>query len=258
MKRREFLASSCLAAASLSQLAKAADEPTGSKQYLELRRYEIASAGQQKAFDDFLAKATIGALNRLGSSPIGVFTMAEDENYDIWVLVPHNNLESAITANTKMLADSQYQKDGSAVLSCSIDNPVYKRLESSLLLAFDKCSKVEVPTNKDGRVFQLRIYESHNTVMAKKKIEMFNKGGEIAIFRKSGMNPVFFGESIIGSKMPNLTYMLGFDDGEAQEAAWDKFLNDPEWEKLSSNPYYEDTVSNITNLVLRPAASSQI
>jgi hypothetical protein len=157
-----------------------------------------------------------------------------------------------------LLADTQYQKDGSSVLNSSIDNPVYKRVESSLLLAFDKCPKVEVPTNKESRVFQLRIYESHNTIKAKRKIKMFNEGGEIALFRKSGMNPVFFGESIIGSKMPNLTYMLGFDNSEAQKAAWDKFLNDPEWEKLSSDPYYEDTVSNITNMVLRPAASSQI
>ncbi|MHC4187838.1 MAG: NIPSNAP family protein [Planctomycetota bacterium] len=258
MKRREFLASSCLAATSLSQLAKAADEQTGSKQYLELRHYQIASVEHQKVFDVFFAKAAIPALNRIGSSPIGVFKMVENENYDLWVLVPHNNLESAVTANTKMLADTQYQEDGSAVLSGSIDNPVYKRLESSLLLAFDKCPKIEIPTKKDGRIFQLRIYESHNTIMAKRKIEMFNKGGEIALFRNAGMNPVFFGESIIGSKMPNLTYMLGFDNKKTQESAWEKFLNDPEWEKLSSNPYYEDTVSNITNIVLRPTSSSQI
>ncbi|MHC5075464.1 MAG: hypothetical protein ACYTFM_03430 [Planctomycetota bacterium] len=99
MKRREFLASSCLAAVSLSQLAKAADEPTGSRQYLELRHYEIASAEHRKVFDDFLAKAAIPALNHLGVSPVGVFKSVENENYDLWVLAPHNNLESAVTAN---------------------------------------------------------------------------------------------------------------------------------------------------------------
>jgi hypothetical protein len=258
MKRREFLAASCMTATGLSQIVSAGDKPAGSKQYLELRHYELTSADHQRVFDDFLSKATIPVLNRIGIRPIGVFKMAEKGNYNLWVLLPHNSLESVAMANTKMLADSKYQQDGVSVLSSSIDNPVYKRLESSLLLAFDKCPKVEVPTKKDGRVFQLRIYESHNTVMAKRKIEMFNEGGEIKLFRSSGMNPVFFGESIIGSKMPNLTYMLGFDDSEAQEEGWKKFLNDPEWKKLSSNPYYEDTVSNITNLALRPAASSQI
>jgi hypothetical protein len=259
MKRREFLAASCLsAAAGLSQMVTAADKPAGSKQYLELRRYELASAEKQRVFDGFLAKAAIPALNRFGINPLGVFKMAENENYDLWVLLPHNSLESVVETNTKMLADPQYQQDGGAALNCPIDNPVYKRFESSLLLAFDKCPKVEVPAKKNTRVFQLRIYESHNTIMAKRKIEMFNEGGEIALFRNSGMNPVFFGESIIGSRMPNLTYMLVFDNNEAQESAWDKFLNNPEWEKLSSSSYYEDTVSNITNIVLRPVSSSQI
>ncbi|MHC4758573.1 MAG: NIPSNAP family protein [Planctomycetota bacterium] len=258
MKRRDFLTTSCLAVTGLSQMVNAAEDSAGAKQYLELRHYEIESAEKQRIFDDFLAKAAIKALNRLDIGPIGVFKMEEKEDYGLWVLLPHNSLESAATANAKMLADEQFQKDGRAVLNSSIDNPVYERVESSLLLAFDKCPKVEIPTKKEGRVFQLRIYESHNTIMAKKKIEMFNKGGEIALFRTAGMNPVFFGESIVGSKMPNLTYMLGFDNSEAQEAAWEKFLNDPEWKKLSSDPYYEDTVSNITNLVLRPAVSSQI
>ncbi|MHC4266821.1 MAG: NIPSNAP family protein [Planctomycetota bacterium] len=241
MKRREFLAASCLAAASLSDMSTASSKTSASKQFLELRHYEIDSAEHQEVLDGFLAKVAIPALNRLDIGPIGVFIMTENENHDLWVLVPHNSLESVATVNTKMLADTQCQKDGSVVLNCPMDNPVYKSFKSSLLLAFDKCPKVEVPTKKENRVFQLRIYESHNTVMAKRKIEMFNEGGEIALFRNSGMNPVFFGE-----------------DSEAQEAGWKKFLNDPEWEKLSSKPYFEDTVSNITNLVLRPASSSQI
>ena len=69
---------------------------------------------------------------------------------------------------------------------------------------------------------------------------------------------MFFGESIIGSKMPNLTYMVGFDDADSQKKAWDTFINHPKWKNISSDPYYKDTVSNITNLVLRPSASSQI
>ncbi len=259
MKRREFLAASCVAgAAGLSGMASAAGPTAGAKQYLELRHYELASAEKQKAFDDFLAKAAIPALNRLGIAPVGVFRMAQDEDANLWVLIPHNSLESVATANTKMLADAQYQKAGSAVLNCPKKDPAYQRVESSLLLAFDKCPKVEVPSKKDSRLFQLRIYESHNTTRAKRKIEMFNKAGEIALFRRTGLNPVFFGESIIGGKIPNLTYMVGFDDTDAQKKAWGAFGSHPEWKKMSSDPYYKDTVSNITNLVLRPTAASQI
>lgn len=259
MKRREFLAASCLAAAApLQQMVTGADMPAAAKQYLELRNYELADAEHQKAFDEFLARAAIPAWNRLAIEPVGVFQMAENENPNLWVLLPHRSLESVSSAPGGMLADPQFLQDGSAALNDSKDNPVFKRYESSLLLAFDQCPKVEIPTKKDTRVFQLRIYESRNAVMAKRKIEMFNQGGEIALFRTTGLHPVFFGESLIGGKMPNLTYMLGFDGPEPQKAAWDTFINHPEWKKLSTDPYYQDTVSNITNLVLRPTAASQI
>jgi hypothetical protein len=105
---------------------------------------------------------------------------------------------------------------------------------------------------------QLRIYESHNQYKAKKKVEMFNEGGEIDIFRKTGMNPVFFGETLIGTRFPNLTYMLGFDDMEAKLAAWEAFLAHPDWKECKSRPEYAETVSHITNIMLRPAPGSQI
>ncbi|RPJ63014.1 MAG: NIPSNAP family protein, partial [Acidobacteria bacterium] len=101
-------------------------------------------------------------------------------------------------------------------------------------------------------------YESHHGMMAKKKVEMFNEGGEIAIFRKTGLQPVFFGETLVGPRMPNLTYMVVFPDWAAREKAWDTFRNDPDWKKLSADPKYADTVSNITDLILRPTAYSQV
>jgi len=265
MKRREFISASCLAAAPLigassigqSTLSAADGRSSAAKQYLELRHYELESEDHQNTFDNFLAQAAIPALGKLGIGPVGVFKRADGQNSDLYVLLPHNSLESVAGANTQMLATPQYQEAGRNVINSPKSSPVYKRLDSALLLAFDDCPRVEVPSKKDTRVFQLRIYESHNTTKAKRKIEMFNKA-EIALFRRTGLNPVFFGESIVGGKMPNLTYMVGFDDTDAQKAAWGTFGKHPEWKKMSSDPYYKDTVSNITNIVLRPAPSSQI
>jgi len=264
MKRREFLSTSCLAAApfigasSIGQSAlSAADGSSGAKQYLELRHYELESQDQQNGLDDFLAKAAIPAMGKLGIGPVGVFKRADNKNFELYVLLAHKSMESVVMANSKMLAMPAYQEAGRSVIDCPKRSPAYKRWDSALFLAFDKCPGVEVPSKKDTRVFQLRIYESHNTTKAKRKIEMFNTG-EIDLFRRTGLNPVFFGESIVGGKMPNLTYMVGFDDSAAQKAAWDKFVKHPEWKKMSSDPYYKDTVSHITNIVLRPTASSQI
>jgi len=259
MKRRDFLTASALAATGpMIQQASANDKRSGEKEYLELRHYEFASVEKQNAFEDFLGTSTIPALNRQGITPIGVFKTVDNKEFDLWVLIPHNSLESIITSNTKLMTDSEFKQAGGDILNCPKSNPAYKRFESSLLLTFDKCPRVEVPSKKESRLFQLRIYESHNTIKAKRKVEMFNTGGEIDLFRLTGLNPVFFGESIIGSKMPNLTYMVGFDDADAQKKAWDTFRKHPTWDKLKADPHYKDTVSTITNLVLRPSVSSQI
>ena len=82
--------------------------------------------------------------------------------------------------------------------------------------------------------------------------------GEIAIFRRVGLAPVFFGEALVGTRLPNLTYMLGFDNRQAAETAWTKFRADPEWIKLKAVAKYKETVSNITNIYLNPAEGSQI
>ena len=261
MKRREFLAGSALAAGVLmggGVCAAKAGKADG-KQYLELRHYEFASVEKQKAFEEFLGKAFVPALNRQGIRAVGVFSALEDkEDFGLWVLMAHDRLESVITLNTKMLADAEYKQAGSEVINCPMSDPAYKRFESSLLLAFDKCPKVELPTKKDTRVFQLRIYEGHNELRAKNKVEMFDKGGEIELFRVVGLNPVFFGESIVGPGMPNLTYMVGFDDADSQKKAWEVFDKHPKWKAMWADPYYKDNVCKVTNILLRPSAASQI
>src|SRR5439155_5764713 len=105
------------------------------------------------------------------------------------------------------------------------------RIESSLLVPIAGMPHLEKPDTSRPRLLNLRIYESHNERAAKKKIEMFNQG-ELAIFRRVGLTPVFFGETVIGGAMPNLTYMLVFADEASREAAWSRFRDDPEWKKL--------------------------
>jgi len=110
---------------------------------------------------------------------------------------------------------------------------------------------------REPRIFELRRYESHNLKAGKLKVEMFNEG-EIDIFRKTGMTPVFFGETLIGDHMPNLLYMLTFKDMAERDAAWDRFRVHPDWKKMSAMERYRGTVSNISDTILRPESFSQV
>src|SRR4030081_2259694 len=107
------------------------------------------------------------------------------------------------------------------------------------MAAIEGLPKLEKPDASKPRLLNLRVYESHNERAAKKKIEMFNKS-ELAIFRRVGLTPVFFGETVVGGAMPNLTYLLVFPDEASRQAAWAKFRDDAEWVKLKAVPEYAD------------------
>lgn len=268
MKRREFLKSSVAAAgagtlASVLNSSAAEQSKDAPREYYELRLYHLRRGPKQKLFDDFYANAAIPAMTRAGIGPIGVFSvMTGQDSPTMYVLIPHKSLESFATANDRIRSDPEFQKAGAEFLNAPPSDPSYVRVESSLMVAFEGLPKIEVPASASGnkpRMFELRTYESHSKKANKKKIEMFNTG-EIAIFRRTGLQPVFFGETLIGSKMPNLTYMLTFEDMATHDKNWHAFGSDPEWKKLSGTPGYTDPeiVSNISNVFLRPASYSQI
>ena len=229
------------------------------KEFIELKIYSFKSAEKRKAYNEFLKTAAVPALNRAGIDRIGVFVDKKPENLNLYMVLPHKSLESFATYTRKMMADQEFLAAGKTILGSTQKDPAYERIESNLFVSFDMVPKLEAPAQKaPARVFQLRIYEAHNVERGHKKIHMFNEGGEVKLFRDAGMHPVFFGEAIAGTKIPNLTYMVTFENEEAQKAAWKKFLDSEGWKKLKSDPVYKDTVSHITNLVLSPTDASQL
>lgn len=261
MNRRHFLALSGAAGMAAVTSSSSAAETTagGNREYYELRQLILDKEEQKAGVDAFLKEAAIPALNRIGIKPVGVFYPSQGFS-PVYVLLPHPSMDSVATFMQRLGQDSDFTSKGAAFLDAPASAPAFKRIESSLMIAFKGMPRIETPAQNPERVFQLRIYESPSVKTNLKKIEMFNDAGEIKIFREVGLNPVFFGQTIVGSKMPNLTYMLGFKSTDEQKAAWGKFGAHPEWKKLSKMPEYADKtiLSNITNLPLVPAPYSQV
>jgi hypothetical protein len=267
MKRRAFLQSSIALAgsgAAVSGLTASAEESgAANHQYYELRLYHLRRGPQMDLFDNFYRDAAIPALNRAGLAQVGVFSvMVGPDSPTMYVLLSHPSLDSLTGTRARLDADAEFQKAGAEFINAPPTTPAYMRVDGSLMIAFEGLPKLEVPSFPGGgasRLFELRTYESHNRKAHLKKIEMFNRG-EISIFRRTGLTPVFFGQTLIGSRLPNLTYLLGFENAEAREKAWSAFVADEEWKKLRSTPGYTDAeiVSDISNVLLRPAPYSQI
>jgi hypothetical protein len=106
------------------------------------------------------------------------------------------------------------------------------------------------------RVYELRSYESASDNLYRNKVQMFNEGGEVALFKRLGFNAIFYGDVVAGSKMPNLVYMTSFNSMSDRNAHWDVFRNDPEWKSLSGNPIYQHNVSKADIILTRAAPYS--
>ena len=227
----------------------------------ELRYYWLRNGSQVQRTSDFISKSYLPAAKRAGAGPMGFFAAVVAERSPfVLAVTSFPSLAAMETSLDKLSTDAEFQK-GSDEYNLPGELS-YIRMESTLLRAFDTMPQVVVPPSEAGRaprVFELRTYESHNSKAGKRKIRMFDEG-EMGIFKRLGMSPVFFGEAIVGRDLPHLTYMLAFDDLAHREKAWRAFGSDPEWQKLRAMPGVSDPeiVSNISNAILRPLPFSPI
>jgi hypothetical protein len=231
------------------------------QEYYEYRIYRVKDAEKQKIVLNYVSKALVPALNRIGSSPIGVFTdMKKTDDLSVHVLIPYATTQAFSDLNPKLQADAVYQKAAGESFACPKKDPAYTRVESRFMKAFTSIPVIELPKQTPGkkpRMFEVRIYEAHNEERAAGKVDMFDTG-ETQVMRDTGLAPVFFGETLIGPDVPNLTYMLSAANEEEHKAHWKAFMVHPEWQRMKKLPKYKDTVSKITNYFLVPADCSQI
>ena len=235
----------------------------GSKQmYYEIRGYHVKSSAQAERVDSYLRDAYLPALHKAGIDKIGVFKpIASDTAFGriIFVFVPYTNLSQYQKVSALVEKNKDHQKNGKAFLEAPVNDPPFVRYESILLKAFENMPVFAPPayTNPAGdRVYELRSYESATEEKAAKKREMFNKAGEITLFQNLGFNAVFYGEVVMGSRKPNLMYMITFQDMKTHDEKWQTFVSSEEWKKMSGMKEYEFTVSRIVKYLLSPTSYS--
>ena len=264
MHRRQFLAASLATSAlAMARQALAQGSAAQAREFYQIRQYKLENGPQTKLTQSYFADALIPALTRLGFGPVGAFSADfGPETPSYYLLIPGASAEALVTADLHLAEDAEFLKAAEPFWSAPGSSPAFQRVESSLLIAFEGWPKLTPPASsatKARRIFQMRTYESPSYRDHVRKVEMFHKG-EFEIFKTAGLASVFYGDMLIGPRMPCLTYMLSLVGLEELNAKWAVFSGNPEWKKLSSDPRYafEPTVSNVTNLVLTPLASSQI
>jgi NIPSNAP len=264
MHRRKFITASVAASAALlAREGVAQPSAARPRQYYLLRRYLLQSGPQTQLTESYFSNALIPALTRMGMGPVGAFRLEFGPDTPVYyALIPGTSLDELAQLDLRLADDAEFMKAAEPFWSAPATAPAFERVEASLMAAFEGWPKITPPAataTKGKRIFQLRTYESPSNRDHVRKVKMFHSG-EFEIFLNTGFHPVFFSDVLVGPRLPKLTYMLSFTDMAELDAKWNAFRDDPAWKKLSADPQfsYEAIVSNISNQILSPLASSQI
>ena len=260
MDRRDMLAS--LLVTSLTGVPGSA-EPNHPNTYLEHKTWYLHNTpeNQSNRLSDYLQHGLAPALDRAGAKLAGAFSVVigPDSPYFL-TLTQFSSLGVMQDVLAKLLTDTEHTAR-LQTLSAGSGLP-FVRVNSSLLRSFDVMPQVALQPageKSESRLFELRRYESQTFSTLARKIAMFNNG-EAQIFQRLGMRPVFFGETLVGDRQPNLMYMLSYNSWAAREELWKAFVADPNWKKISSAPELKDSevVANISNVLLHPLPFSLV
>lgn len=233
-----------------------------SQEYYQLKIYTFETDAQERVTDDYLKNAFLPALKQFDIQNIGVFKPRPTDSITpkkTYVLIPYASLVQFRLLDDALANSNTYQEAGKAYLKANHDKPPYQRIESVLMKAFIDMPKMQA-SKLDGprkdRIYELRSYEAATEELYKRKVDMFNAGGEVKLFDRLGFNAVFYAEVLSGPTMPNLMYMTTHTNQETRDANWKAFVDSPEWTKLKVIPKYQNTVSKNVTLFLYPTEYS--
>ena len=206
MDRRQFLSAS-LATSAMTMAGGAAAGADHVREYYQIRRYSLQSGPQQKLTENYLSGALIPALTRMGIAHVGAFKVdVGPETPTYYVLIPSPDVAALAELDLHLGQDEEFLRAADPFWSAPANTPAFERVEYSLLAAFEGWPRITPPpssVSKSKRIFQLRTYESPSHKDHVVKVKMFHSG-EFDIFAKAGFHMVFFGDTLVGSRMPNL------------------------------------------------------
>lgn len=249
----------CLLLLLLPRMTQAHPAPP-KKEYYSLLVYHLKEKGQEAKLDNYCEHALLPVLHTLGFKNIGVFKPIDNDT-TVYVLIAAATVEKLLKWPELALQNAAYRTNAKDYLNTPWDQPVYSRMETIIMEAFDEMPQLAVPALKGpdtARVYELRSYEGPTEQLYRNKVEMFNKGNEVGIFKRLGFNAVFYANVLSGSKMPNLMYMTSFENRAARDEHWKAFGSDPAWKTLVGNTYYAHNVSHQDIILCHPATYSEL
>ncbi len=225
----------------------------------EILTLRLQSGDQMSRLVAWYEKRAFPLFQKYKFGPIGLFTVQVGPAIPSLVeILSYPNLAEMSARWDRLFADPDWI---TARTDLEAGEPAYYRRDSVLLRAtpFSHSLTAATSAGPAHKTYELRIYESPTFRQLGYLHDRF-AGGEIDIFHKSGIHPVLYGDTIVGPNMPNMAYLIPFENLAAREAAWAAFGSNPDWVRIrdESIKHGGEIVRNITNMFLSPTSFSML
>ena len=199
--------------------------------YYLLETYYLRQSTQLARMHEFMSQGFLPAASRIHTGPkIFLEGVVAAHIPQFVAVLGLGSLEELSTLRARLHQDEAFQKAFAAWENGP--EPPYEHFSHTLLKATDYSPEVDPSASKDKpRLFELRVYHSPTWKQLAALHQRFN-GPEIRIFHRVGVHPLLYTETAIGPNMPNLTYLIPFENLAAREKAWDAFGADAEWMRV--------------------------
>jgi hypothetical protein len=268
MDRRSFIVKNITAAALGSAALQSASPALGTQSpnpksagggYYQIATLRLQFGEQMGRVLGWFEKRVFPFFEKHKFGPIGMFTVGVGPAIpSVVAILNHPSLGAMEAAFASLEADPDWP---AARDELEAGSPAFYREDSVLLRAtpFSAPLKASAPGDPAHKLYELRIYESPSTRQLGYLHDRF-AGGEIDIFHKSGIHPILYGDTIIGPNMPNMTYLIPFEDEGSREKAWKAFGSNPDWQRIRDESIKKggEIVRNITNMFLSPTSFSML
>jgi hypothetical protein len=236
--------------------AAAAQRPPAERAtpYYLLETYYLRNSTQGPRIAEFMSQGLLPAISKFHQG-IKVFAealvAAHMPQYVVLLGVP--SLDDLAGMAARLRDDTAYQKALAAWENGP--EPPYEHYSRAVLKAAAYPPDAIPEPAAKPRVLELRTYHSPTWKQLAALHRRF-ADPEVRIFHRSGIHPIVFGETLAGTKMPNLVYVTPFDNLAAREKAWDTFGADPEWIKARADSIAaHGQISSVIDITLLRAAT---
>lgn len=236
----------------------------GKQDYYLIKVYHCANLQQVSHVEEWAGNQLKPFLKKHNVPVVGIFMpvtndTAVDKKLMLWMPLTDLNILGKIEDAFGSI--DPFGNDPLIHLDSFQNNAPYSRIESTLASAFRLHTKYSLKKSFESspdNIYEYRSYESATEDLHLRKVEMFNEGGEIDLFKRLDFNAIFYSRAIVGPRMPNLIYMTSFKNMDERNNHWKAFGNDPKWKELSAMPKYANSVSRNETILMKASKYSDL